>query len=287
MTVVEATQSGLSPAGRARVGITVWCSGLALAVLAVAVVFGRWLVPYDPRQQDLLQAGSLPSGDHWLGTDGLGRDVFSKVVAGALPALSGPLVVAAGAAVAGTLVGLLAGYRGGWLDAAISRVVDVLYALPALLVILVLVGLVGQGYWSAVVLLAVLYAPADVRLFRSAVIAQRHLPYVEAAVAMGLPQRRVMFVHVLPNILPSVVAGALLDFVSALVGLSSLSFLGVGTPPGSADWGRMLAENRGLLDANPWAAVAPALLIIIAAVSVTVLGDWAYARLQKGVARDD
>jgi ABC-type dipeptide/oligopeptide/nickel transport system permease subunit len=163
----------------------------------------------------------------------------------------------------------------------------VLYALPAMLVILVLVGLVGQGYWSAVALLIFLYAPGDVRLIRSAVIGQRNLPYIEAARTTGVGSPRTMFVHLFPNVLPTVVAGTLLDFVSALVGLSSLSFLGVGTPPGSTDWGRMLAENRGLLDVNPWAAIAPALLIIGAGVSMTVLGDWAYGRLQKGNQRND
>jgi peptide/nickel transport system permease protein len=287
MTELLVNQVETRPRRRTRRSLSVWLSFAGVGAIALSAVAGGWLAPQDPGHQDILATAQPPSADHWLGTDGLGRDVFSRVLDGAFAAVSGPLVVALGAAAVGIVLGLLAGYLGGWVDACIMRVVDVLYALPAMLVILVLVGLVGQGYWSAVGLLVFLYSPGDVRLIRSAVIGQRNLPYIEAARTTGVRPRRVMFVHLLPNVLPTVVAGTLLDFVSALVGLSSLSFLGVGTPPGSTDWGRMLSENRDLLDINAWAALTPALLIVVAGVSMTVLGDWAYARMQKGQALDD
>ncbi|TCO54173.1 ABC transporter permease [Actinocrispum wychmicini] len=264
---------------RRRPGITVVLSMVLTSLLAVAAVVGQWLAPMDPTKQDILAAAAPPGGGHPLGTDQLGRDVLSRVLAGTQSALVGPVVVAIGAGIVAVVFGLLAGFRGGLLDTVVMRVVDLLYALPSILVVVVLVGLLGSGYWGAVGVLILLSAPGGVRMVRSVVLAQRTLPYVEAGRVVGLSDRRLMFVHVLPNVLPTVVAGLLLDFVGGLVALSALSFLGMGSPPGSFDWGRMLTENRGLLEQNAWAALAPALLIVIAASSVTVLGDWVFARL--------
>ncbi|MBK1787283.1 ABC transporter permease [Prauserella cavernicola] len=268
--------------GGPRLGVAVPVCAVLAAVIAVAAVAGRWLAPHDPGVQDLLNASTGPSATHWLGTDDFGRDVLSRVLDGAGSSLLGPVVAALGATLLGLLLGLMAGFLGGAFEAVIMRGVDLLYALPALLVLIVLVGMFGGGYWAAVGILIVLSTPGSTRIIRSAVLGQRTLPYVEAAHTVGLPRHRIMIVHVAPNVLPTVVATLLLDFVAALVALSALSFLGLGLPPGSTNWGRMLAENRTLLELNPWAAIAPALLIMIAAMSVTIIGDWLHGRLERG-----
>lgn len=262
-------------------GIVVPVCAVLAALVAVMAVAGRWLTPHDANRQDLLNASTGPSGAHWLGTDDLGRDVLSRVIDGAASSVAGPVVAALGATTLALVLGLLAGFRGGAAEAVIMRGVDFLYAMPALLVLIVLVGLFGGGYWAAVGILVVLAAPGGTRIIRSAVLAQRTQPYVEAALVTGLSQRRVMFAHVLPNVVPTVVATVLLDFTAVLVALSALSFLGIGLPPGSTNWGRMLAENRTLLELSPWAAVAPALLIVITALSATILGDWLHGRLER------
>jgi peptide/nickel transport system permease protein len=159
------------------------------------------------------------------------------------------------------------------------RTVDLMYALPALLVAIVVGGVLGGGYWIAIAILIVLFSPYDARLVRGATLEQRGLPYVEAARALGLSPRRIMFRHIWPNLLPLVVANTFLNFAFALVTLAGLSFIGIGVDPGTPDWGRMLAESRTLLFDNPWAALAPGAMLVATAVSMNLAGDWLYERL--------
>jgi peptide/nickel transport system permease protein len=247
------------------------CAVLALLFLCAAL-FGQLLLPgWD--SQDIALGVSMPSTAHPLGTDGLGRDVLQMAIAGTRSALTGAALVAFGSMAIGNVLGLLAGYHGGWADALVRRWADFLLALPALLVTIVVAGIGGGGYALAVLVLIVLTSPGDIRLVRAAVMEQRHLPYVEAAQTLGLPRRTVMLRHIWPNVLPVVVANTLLNFAGAIVALSSLSFLGLGVPPGAPDWGRMLADNRGLMYDNPSAAVVPAVLVVVAAVVLNLLGD--------------
>jgi len=282
MSVVESGLAVVPPGGRRRLPslLVVFCS-LVLVGLAIATFFGRSLAPKDPSVQNLLDAGAPPGHGHVLGTDGLGRDILSRVLVGTRQALEGPMVFCVCVTLIAVVFGLLAGFKGGWTETVIMRATDMLFAIPALLVIIITVGLLGGGYWLAVGLLVILTSPSGIRVVRSAVLAQRNLPYIEAARTLGVSNTKLMFIHVLPNILPNVVASILLDFVGGLIGLSSLSFLGLGSPPGASDWGRMLTENRPLLEGNPWAAVTPAVLLIVTAFSVTVLGDWAFQRLER------
>jgi ABC-type dipeptide/oligopeptide/nickel transport system permease subunit len=166
------------------------------------------------------------------------------------------------------------------------RTVDLLLALPALLVIIVVIGAFNGGYVIAVALLALLAAPADTRIVRGVTLEQRPRAYVEAARVMGLSSRRIMVSHILPNVLPLIVVNLALDFTYGLISLAGLSFIGVGVNPGAPDWGRMLFENRDLLNVNPWAALAPAIMILLTAAAANILGDWAYERIDaRGRAR--
>lgn len=257
---------------------TVLSFGFLFAV-AILAILGTQLAPIDPHAQNLNAALSGPTRDFWFGTDSLGRDIFSRTLAGARTALIGPILVAGGAMLIGNLFGLLAGYRGGWVDTVVMRGVDLMYALPPLLVAIVIGGVVGGGYWVAVAILVVLFSPYDARLIRGATLQQRNLPYVEAARTLGLSSGRIMARHVWPNLLPLVVANTFLNFAFALVTLAGLSFIGIGVAPGTADWGQMLADSRALLFDNPWAALGPGIALVLTAVSMNLAGDSLYERL--------
>jgi peptide/nickel transport system permease protein len=248
--------------------------------------FGHWIAPQDPNTEDLLIGLSGPSSSHWLGTDGLGRDILSRVIEGAGTAVVGPLLIAFGAMLIGTSLGLVAGYRGGVAEGSIMRVVDLMCALPGLLVAIVVVGVLGGGYFVAVALLVVLYSPYDTRLIRGGTLEQRPLPYVEAARTLGVPGWRIMVRHIWPNLLPLVVANTFLTFAFALVSLSALSFLGLGVGPATSDWGRMLSDSRTLLFDNPAAAIAPGMMLVLTAAGMCLIGDWLYDWLSfRGRAR--
>ncbi len=256
---------------------------LAVAVLIVAAVvflalFGRWLEPHPPMLQSLFDVNQPPNHHHWLGTDDLGRDMTSRMIAGARSALLGPLVVAATGAVLSALLGIASGYFGGTIDMVIQRYVDFMFALPGLLIAIVVVGVVGGGYWLAVLVLALLNFSGDVRIVRGAAIEQRALPYVEAARTLGIPRWRIMYVHILRNIAAIMFANAALDFALSLVALAGLAFLGLGSQVGAPEWGRMLADNKDILFSNPAAAIAPGVAIVLVATSVTLIGDWVYDR---------
>ena len=190
-------------------------------------------------------------------------------------------MIAVGAFAIATLLGLLAGYLGGFFDSAIMRWVDFMLALPGPLIAIVVVGVVGGGYWTAVLVLVILFTAPDTRIVRSAVLEQRPLPYIDAARALGISKTRILFVHILPNVLPIILAYVVLDFAFALVNLSGLSFLGLGVEPGTPDWGRMLFENRNILFSNPVALLLPAASIILTAVSMNLIGDWLFERLAR------
>jgi peptide/nickel transport system permease protein len=249
---------------------------LFLAMVVVWAVAGVQLAPHNPETQDLTASLQPAGGSHLLGTDDFGRDVFSRVMAGARTALVGPLVIAIGAMLIGSFFGLMAGYRGGRTDSAVMRVVEFIYSIPALLVAIVVAGVLGGGYWMAVGLLTILFAPNDTRLIRAATLEQRPRPYVEAAQALGLSDRRVMLRHIWPNVLPVIVANSFLTFAFALVSIAGLAFVGIGVDPSTPDWGRMLYDGRELIFQNPWTAIAPALMIVLTALSMNLLGDWVF-----------
>ncbi|WP_416969478.1 ABC transporter permease [Streptomyces sp. 4F14] len=267
---------------RSRPPLLVLLATACVAVVAVLVVAGGALAPYDPARQDLLLGAAGPGGGHWLGTDALGRDVLSQVLAGARSAVVGPLVAAVGALLIGVPLGLAAGYLGGWTDALTNRFAELVYVLPVMLLVVVVVGTVGNGYWLAVAVVTLVSLPAQIRLCRGTTLVQARLPYVEAARTLGLPAARIMVRHILPNILPTVVTTFLLDFVGALIGLSGLSYLGLGVPPGTPDWGELLRQGQSLLTVNPYLSLAPGVMIIVSAVGVTLVGDWLY---ERGTAR--
>jgi peptide/nickel transport system permease protein len=259
---------------------------VVVAAVAVMAVFGTLIAPQNPYTQNLTTVLAGPSGTHWLGTDSLGRDVFSRLIAGARTAVLGPLVIAGGSLVIGNLLGLWAGYRGGLVDTVVMRWVDLMWSVPGLLVIIVVAGATGGGYWLSVVLLLVLTIPFDARVVRAATLEQVPRPYVEAARVLGVRDWRIMVFHIWPNVSPVAVANAFLNFAGSVGFIAALSFLGLGVAPGTPDWGLMLAEGETDLFANPVAVLAPAAMIVIIATAMNLIGDWLHERLaSRGAAR--
>ncbi len=266
---------------RAGITIGIALSFCVMAIVVVCALFGSAVAPDSPFTQRLELGDAPPSAEFLAGTDLLGRDVLSRVIYGSWTALVGPIVVAVGAWMIATILGLVSGYLGGWVDSAIMRWVDFMLALPAPLIAIVVVGVVGGGYWTAVLVLIILFTAPDTRIVRSAVLEQRPRPYIDAARALGISKTRILFVHILPNVLPIILAYVVLDFAFALVNLAGLSFLGLGVEPGTPDWGRMLFENRTILFTNPMALLLPAAMVILTAVSMNLIGDWLFERLTR------
>lgn len=276
-----AIQDAAASPRSSRVSLVPVLCGLVLVPVLVCVISGSALAPHDPTAQNPLLSVTGPSADHPLGTDQLGRDVLSQLIAGARSAVVGPLVVALGGVLLGTTAGLAGAYYVGIVDTLVNRFADIIYALPALLIAVVVVGIVGGGYWNTALVLLVLGIPFQIRLCRSAAQVQVRQPYVDATRTLGLTSFRTIFRHILPNIAPIVLATFLLDFVGALVGFAALSFLGLGVPAGTPDWGNMLSDGQELITVNPWLSVAPAVMIVLTAATSTLLGDWIHQRLSR------
>jgi peptide/nickel transport system permease protein len=262
--------------GRRRPSAVIVVAMVVLAVVLLCAIAGSAIAPSDPLAQNLGLVASGPVSGHPLGTDELGRDVLSRVIAGARLAVVGPFLIAIGAMLIGTMLGLLAGYRGGSADTLIMRWVDLTWSLPAMLVVIVVAGVLGAGYLVVVALLTLLEAPAATRVIRGATLEQRPRPYVEAAETLGLSSRKVMFRHIWPNVLPVIVANTFLTFAFALVSLAGLAFVGIGTEPQTPNWGHMLFAAVSTFFQNPWTAIAPALMIMLTALSVNLIGDWIF-----------
>ena len=248
--------------------------GLAVVtVLVLAAVFAPLLARHDPNAVDILAKHASPSLDHPLGTDNLGRDNLSRVLFGARLTI-GTAVLASGAvALIGIFLGVLAGYLGGVVDAVISRVVDVVLAFPPFLAALAVTGVLGPGLGHVGLALIAVWWARYARIVRSAVIAERGKPYIEAARAVGSSRTRTVRRHLLPNIIAPVVVLTTLDTGDLLIAISSLSFLGLGVRPPAAEWGAMLSEARAYLSTEPLLMVWPGLALFFLVLGFNLLGD--------------
>lgn len=261
-----------------------WVSTLAavfLALVVLAAIASPFLTELATTQSIL--DSLLPAGSpgHLLGTDELGRDVLLLTLAGTGSAVAGPVVIAAGSMLLAILIGTVAGYLRGPVDWIVGRVVDILLSLPVMLVALVVAGIFGAGYWVTVIMLVLLFCPSDIRIIRAGVTEQAPRPYIEAAQMLSLSPARIMFKHIVPNVWPLIMTNFMLNLAIALVTLSSLSFLGIGVAPGTPDWGRQITDGRGILGDNPAMMVVPAILIVLVAMAINVLGDHLGERLRE------
>jgi peptide/nickel transport system permease protein len=233
----------------------------------LCALFGPWLEPQNPYRDDLMNALSPPSAAHWFGTDQIGRDIFSRIIAGARPILSVAPAATLLATLCGTSLGLLTGYAGGWVDAVLSRLIEVVLALPLIVVALLVLVALGPSSLNVTIVIALVFTPIIARTVRSAVIAECKLDYVPAAKLRDEGALHIMFVEILPNILPPILVEVTVRLGYAIFTVASLSFLGFGVQPPSPDWGLTIAENYGLIVGGyAWtvgfAALATATLVV-------------------------
>jgi len=249
-------------------------SWIGLAFLGVLATLGPWLAPQDPNAIDLRNILGDPSPQNWLGVDSTGRDILSRLLAGAPVSLLGPLVVVILATIAGSALGIFSAWRGGWIDTFVSRILDILFAFPALLLAFLAIALFGAGLQAAVIALAVAYTPYLARLVRSVALRERQLPYVAALEVQGQRQLRIIVAHVIPRLSPFILVQATLSFGYALLDLAALNFLGFGAQPPQADWGSMVADGLpALLTGHPYEVVSASLLIVVSVWIVNSAGE--------------
>jgi len=257
-----------------RPNLTLTLSIAVAGAMTLAAVLAPLIAPYDPDQVDFGIVYASPSPAHWLGTDALGRDLLSRVIFGSRTALLGPLLVVLTSTVIGILLGLLAAWRGGWIDATLARLFDVVFAFPSLLIAIMAVALFGEGLIAPVIAMSIAYAPFVARLTRSLVASERSRPYVSAYRVQGFSGGWIALRRVLPNVTPIVGAQSTLNFGYVLAELAALSFLGLGVQAPTADWGAMINEAQaGLLGGHFLPAIVPAVAVVIVVVAVNVIGE--------------
>ncbi len=246
--------------------------GLLLVGLGVVALLAPWLAPADPMA---LVAPPLtpPSPAHWLGVDHLGRDILSRLLFGARWTLGAALLAAAVAAVPGILLGLLAGYVGGTLDTLIGRGIDVLLAFPRLLLALGIVALTGTGLLNVALATGLVGIPMVTRVLRGTVLVARRQTFIEAARALGVGDASIVRRHIWPNVAGTALVVVTLQMGWAILDVSALSFLGLGPPLGTPEWGTMLNEARIVLRDAPWAAVVPGVTLALTVLAINLLGD--------------
>jgi peptide/nickel transport system permease protein len=248
--------------------------GLAAGLLVVAMaVFANVLAPYPPDEQNFDLVETPPGAGALLGTDRFGRDVLSRVVYGSRISLYVALVSIGVAMLAGGALGLVAGYRGGGWDNLISRVMDVFFSIPGLLLAVGIAAMRGPGVNSAVIAIAVVYTPLFARIMRGPVLAEREKEYVEAIRALGAQRWVVVGKHILPNVISPFIVQGTVAFSQAILIEASLSYLGLSAQPPTPSWGNMLNEGRTYLETAPWISVFPGIAIMVAVLAFNLIGD--------------
>lgn len=245
---------------------------LALVVMVIAA-FGVYLPIADPYQTHLEQNLLPPSTQHLLGTDSLGRDVFSRLIVGARYSVFSTLLLVALISLLGSLLGILAGYFGGILDAIIMRFADTMISFPDLILAIAVVGILGPSLWNSMIAIAIVSWTKYARLARSLVLKIRRQDYLAAARLSGTKTRKIITRYLIPNAMPTMVITAAMDIGSTMLSLAALSFLGFGVRPPTPEWGYMLSESRVDFQSSPWLLIFPGLAILIVVVIFNLLGD--------------
>ncbi len=247
--------------------------GIIVLTLIAAAIFAPLVAPYDPIRQSFRIQLLPPSLDHPLGTDEFGRDILSRVLYGARWALFVGILADSIALVSGVTLGLLAGYYGGWVDAAISWLTDVMLAFPYLLLAMIVVAVLGPGITNAMIAIGIVYIPQYTRLVRGTVLSLREKEFVEAAHSIGMSSPRILARHILPNCGAPIIVMATLAIGWAIVETAGLSFLGLGAQPPTPEWGSMLSSGRTYMLSAWWIATFPGLAILVVVIGFNILGD--------------
>ncbi|QPF86736.1 ABC transporter permease [Bradyrhizobium genosp. L] len=246
---------------------------VVIAIFILLALFAPLVVPYDPIASSWSLVRKAPSAQHWFGTDELGRDVLARVVFGARASLLAGLTSVSIALAIGVPLGLVAGTRGGFIDALIGRITDAMLACPFLILAIALAAFLGPSLGNAMIAIGVSATPIFIRLTRGQVMSVKVEDYVEAARALGNPRWRIALVHILPNIMPALLVQATLSIAAAIIAEAALSFLGLGQQPPLPSWGSMLNAAQRFLTNAPWMAIWPGLAIFLVVLSFNLVGD--------------
>ena len=247
-------------------------AGLAVALLLITI-FAKYICPYDPYAQDLMQAMQPPSAAHLMGTDTYGRDMLSRVLIGAQTSISSTFALVAIITVFGTVVGIFCGYYGGIVDSVMMRISDVCLAFPGLVFAMAVAAILDGGVRNAVIALALISWPKYSRIARGQTLSIKNLPYMQASQLAGDSVLQMIFRHVLPNIAGPILVTSMLDIGTMMMEIAGLSFLGLGAQPPVAEWGSMMSSGRSMLQTYPWIVLSPGLAIFVSVVIFNLLGD--------------
>ncbi|MCF3180079.1 ABC transporter permease [Streptomyces polychromogenes] len=273
---------GLRPLRLLAQGPLFTASVAVLALLVLIAVLAPVIAPYDPEALDLTASLAGTTGEHLLGTDQSGRDVLSRLMYGARTGLLGPLLVVGVSTLLGTLLGVVAAWRGGWADSVLSRSMDMVFAIPGLLLAILLVSVVGPGMTAPVIAMAVAYTPYVGRLVRGIARQEKARPYIESYRVQGWSGWNVCLRHLLPNIIATVFAQSAMNFGYALMDLAALSYLGFGVQPPTADWGAMINEGQSAVQQGAMLpALAPSACIVLAVVAFGIVGEGLADRIAR------
>jgi peptide/nickel transport system permease protein len=256
-------------------------SAIVIAIATFMAIFGTFIAPYDPITPNLSLAWVGPVGGHLLGYDFEGRDVLSRLIVGARTSMLGPLAVVMGSMLAGVLLAVAAAWRGGALDAFISSGLDVLFAFPGILLAVLAAAVFGAGLTAAAIALSIAYMPYVARVLRGAALKERNQPYVAALEVQGASATSICLRHLIPNIMPLIVAQATILFGYAMVDLAAVSFLGLGVQPPEPNWGVMISENQvGIPQGYPLPALSAGACIVAVVIAFNVLGERLFEQAQ-------
>ena len=262
--------------------LSLWTGVAIISVLGLAAILAPVLLPAGPDHQDLLNTLQPPSWSHPFGTDNLGRDIFTRTIYAARIDLTVGLITTYLPLVLGVLLGLVAGYRGGWLETAVMRAVDVVVAFPFIVLVIAVIAIVGPGLLGVYIGITVVGWALYARLTRAEVLVLKEQQFVLAGKSLGYSGSRVMFRHVLPNVIRPNLVFSTLDIVLNILVLASLSFLGLGVQPPTAEWGLMVAEGQTFLLTAWWISTMPGLVIVLSGVGFSLIGDGLADRLGQG-----
>jgi ABC-type dipeptide/oligopeptide/nickel transport system permease subunit len=246
---------------------------VVLGLFIFLAIFGKSVAPYDPNVGAIMKMLSPPTGEHWFGTDELGRDTLSRVIDGSRVAILVAFLSVAIAMVIGVVIGVIAGYFGSMVDSILNRSLDVLFAFPTLLLAIIIVAVLGPGLLNATLAIAIVYAPRFARIARSSALAIKTSEYLDAARLAGVGTPTILVRHMLPNVMPPVIVLAALSMSTAQLAYASLSFLGLGVNPPQADWGNMLSKGRDFIVIAPWLVIWPTVALVLLMLAFNVLGD--------------
>lgn len=248
--------------------------GGSIILLFMLVAFlAPFLVPYEPNKTNLLRRLKGPSAEHFLGTDALGRDILSRIIYGSRYSLVSGFVSVGIAVLIGTLLGLAAGYYGGWLEQVIMRFMDMLLAFPGILLAIAFVAVLGRGFLNALIAVGLHSVPGFARVVRGSVLSVKEREFVEAARAAGAKDGRIIFKHIFPNIITPVIVMATMRLGATILAAAGLSFIGLGAQPPMPEWGAMLAEGRSYLRSAPHITTFPGIAILMTVVGFNLFGD--------------